>query len=711
MSPTTSHQNQGVLNTLGSGPFDKFERDVQSRRVEGATLATIAGWTLYLFVVLDAFLNSGGIGSLSMLIAGSTFSPGGIPRQSITGICLIISIVQLLILGGAGAFLAASPWRRWLRAALRETWPGLILVQLLGARHDGTRPTVNRAVAMALTRDLLLLLFAGAFLLRAAVSVLSLNPPLGGILTLIALVSSVGLAKIIIAITGKARRDSASAAALLAGCLVPLIASAYAGSTIQVLHASPTALTEFVAYQMGVLAIAITGIWFVQLGSVSDNELLILELGGAPTGIWQEFLDLSAGAFKPFKFQVRSNGEKVILLSLPVEAATHYQVHSTLDRHDPGNARWVLFNLSALESSSGPIRLTRQGQTRYLEAHIDFRVASAVPEQYLARLRASRVYIPVEDVANSQSYFFDGGSLIAQIHQELDLAISAELDRMVQAAKFGSSSVTTLSAVAGEMRLRVSQLKQAFDVQVAAFRASAGTGLRLDREAEIRDHLLGSLKEVAPMMMNVRDAYADASRLDQNIAATQARLQTEIRQRVESVMQRLHSASRSPAAGGPHTLRIRDFLQLNVQSVDVHLTPEAQALHGEITTLYKEAEAHWGQAASQLGAIAKEHGDVARTQLAMILDGRTPSPIRNWGLGLLAGASSGGKEHSGTPGAGPIPVFQRTIPLANPQTFDLERPKPNAGARPTQGQIPIFKRSDRSAEPGSADSTSPGFPD
>jgi hypothetical protein len=691
-----------------------FEAEAARRQVTGSGGASFIGWALTLTVMFDALLNVRGSGAVSMLVTWALLSSSNISNVTITS--LVISILQGCVLALGASFLMASPWRRWLRTALRETWAAQPAARLTRAVFAGQQMSrLGDADALRIARDAVLFTIGCVLLEPAIASAFAGRESTGIFVLILCLVLSYGMTTLGVAVFSKARYDSASAAGLIAGCIVPSVAAAYALPVDATLHVAPLAINEFTYYQLGVLGVAILGLWLVHLGSVADSELLVITLGGAPTGVLRELPDLTLGAYQPFQFRVRSNGEKVVLLSRPVKEAKHYQIHSTLDPHDPMQGQWVLLNLSELERTIGPLSITRQGQTRYLECQIDFRLATAVPEQFNDRLRADVVLIPVEDISNVQSQMFTGSDVIGQLRQQFDTLISNQLDAALLASPFGAVSVTSLTSILAQMRLHVSQLKQTFDVQVAAFRASAGTGLRLDRADEISNHLVEAFKNVVPLMRDVRAAYEDASRLDQGIAATRSRLQADLIANVKAAMNRMVSgAGRGGNAGQVATVKLIDLVELTVQSADIRPTAEAQTLHQEITTLYTEAEAHWSQASAEMGAIAKEHGDTVRTQLNSIINGQMPSAVRNWGLGMLAGANAS------PPGGLPLhsqPIYQRTQGGAGSPRNSATAPTATPGASPPiyQRTLPVPAASQNLAPPAptppAAQSSNDPFPD
>nr|WP_294523847.1 hypothetical protein [uncultured Rhodopila sp.] len=688
-------------------PIAKFQSDVEARRVSGSAAATVLGWSLYLFVMFDAVMNACGAGSISMLVCGMIISRQGARGPGMTGTAIILSIMQLLVLAAAAYCLAESPWRRWLRTALRDTQPGMPLLRMFLDIRAGEAPSISGGDLLAMLRDFVLF-GLGVIILGSVATSDSVSSGVGGFIIIIAsVVLSYGFAKITVAVVGRARGDTASAIGLLAGCAVPLLASAYAGSSALVLHTTSGGLAEFSYYQFGVFAICIVGVWLMELGSVDDSELIPLSLAGGRTGIFRDLPDMTAGAFKPFLFQVRASGEKLVLLSRPIAGATSYQVHSTLDRHDPFTAQWSLLNLSELDRSIKDLSITGQGHTRYLEATIKFQLETAAPEQYIRELRDKKIYLPIDDLVKAQSQMFSADNVTRQMSRLLDAVISDHLDQLLQTEPFGICSLTSMTKIRSVMQQQVSELKQALDLQVAVFQAMAATGLRLDRADEVRDHLVRALRDVAPMMGAVRAAYSNASGLDQGIGAARNALQTQLEVRVNDAMRLLSSSAARSGDANFMSIRLTDLIEVTVQSVKVDLTADARLLHEEITSLYKDADSYWSQASAQLGVIAKEHGDVVRKQFEIFFDPRTPGHIRNWGLGQLAGAS----DPVRSPEQQPPPAIQTT--QNSESGIGSNQSESGAAGRPGPAAASAFQ-SDSAASPsrqGSPASTQGPFPD
>ena len=724
-STASSSALPGSLSTITNvptgtiDPIEKFKQDVEALRVSGSGVWTIIGWTLYLLVAIDALLNARGTGSLSMWIAGTVMAGKSALEPRGTGFALLVSSLQILLLGIGGVSLRSSPWRRWLPRRLRETWPGNWIVDVWrrSLQSNSEAATINIDV-WRIALELLVFILA-LVILAPCITLLSGGPfwaPFfGGALVLLL---GYGMTQLILAVVPAVHRDVASAAGLLIGYFIPLAFVAYADPPSVVLHALPNGLAEFTAFQLVVLTFAVGGIWLTQLGSVSETERITLDLDlGLPTGVLRELPDAVNGEYKPFQFRVIAHNKKVILLSRPDSDARHFRVHSTLDWHDLTSARWLLLNLDELEQSvgtGGKISLVRHGHTGYFECPIDLYLHTVSPEVYLGHLRGRDVTIAIDELYGLQHRLLHGSDVASKLRQDLDLAIGNELDNAIDSASgSGTYSITSLQSLHGSMRMQVSQLKQVLDMQVAACRTIALTGLRVDREEEIRAYVFDALKNVTPLIEQVRQEYGKMIRLDQGMSGISAKLQNKLRVAVEQALRRFTNVSVQTDASDTVNIRLLDLITLSVQPVTVHLTPDAQKFHQEIDALYKEFDTHVNQATQELGAIAREYGDIGRTTSDKILaQPTTPPKVRIEVFNRILGPSPPAPAGPFIPQSGPPRRIERPRPGGGTESSG---PPPATDSLPLQsGPLHILQRS-RSTEDlegsGPRPATDSPFPD
>lgn len=612
-------------------PLKKFEKDINDRRVSGSGVPTVIGWMLYLFVVLDALLNARGEGSLTVLIFNAFSSKQFGLSQQIAGHSLTIVAVQFVVLFISFAFLAQSPWHRWLQAALRESQPGQWLFDVL--LHGAKGLDFDRRTIVTITRDTLLFVLSLSLLAPIA-HTLFLSYAGALIMTGSVLIVSYGATKLVIAVVSKARMDSASAIGLFIGCLIPLVASAYVGNTVSSLETTPKLLTEFIYSQIIVFAIAIIFLWISQLGSIGDIEIVSLELSGSgSTGVFQYLPDATVGAFKPFQFEVQPNNETVVLLSRPVHNATTFEIHTTLDRHDLTQARWALLNLSELQrsiQSAGVIKIVRQGDKRYFECHITLNLVTTEPETFLSSLRGQK--IPIKEFADFKNQFLSGSDLINKFNHEIANVIGNSLDSIIDSESNEYSSTIDLimstNAKLASMRSKLSRLKTALDVQVANFQAIAGTGLRLDREVEVRSCIEYALNKITNISSEFLKEYDAIASLENNIGNIRTNLQDNLQSEIEGKYRYFPQPDIQSHTDNKHGMHLSDFVKLSVQPIEIRLTAEAQDAHKKIQEFLNEAETKVSEAVNKMGLIAKEHGDMSRMFVEKLLDAHFPHGVR-----------------------------------------------------------------------------------